>query len=292
LRATLLAKPGSAALREHAAELVAAVRVATRAAGGAKDRDVVASIVRGVTATERRIRASRPKVTARPKPAASLAAASPTAKPGAVTPATDPTGTALRARAVIEPLGHLGDAADHIATAKAWWAELRLGPALDRIFREAGDPATPSPIDASAVVHRTWLLLGLPRPGSVGGLNAKARALGVAKAWLADPDTAAVLGVHEADGERWLVAENLETVIAWATTLDTIEAVGGPSSQDVAPVLSRAAQAAGYRVESWLDRLGRLDGSGRAKATAPTGRRVASASPQRTEKRARPPRKG
>ena len=72
----------------------------------------------------------------------------------------DPTTqAAIRARIVIAALGRLGDATDVRATASAWFADLRLGPALERIFGASGRS------DAPAAVHRTWLLLRLRRAG-------------------------------------------------------------------------------------------------------------------------------
>ena len=164
LRAVLTSKAGSAALRERAAELVTAVRAATGAAGGAKDRAVVTAIAGAVAATDRLAKASRPTAKARSKGAVATERSAPT-------PLSDPTtAAAFLAQAVVEPLGLLGDSDDANATVRAWWAELRLGPALDRILREAGElPGTGAPVDASAAVHLTWLLLGLPRPSSFAG---------------------------------------------------------------------------------------------------------------------------
>jgi glycosidase len=282
--ARLLETTETGAIRTAATKLVRGVRRATGARHGASDREVVASIVAGLAAigavsrsNGRPSNASGASSTTRAASAKATRAAGVSGMAGVsgavargpsagrtVAPESlavarvlaDPiAAAALRARATLAPLGRLGDG-DARATTRAWFAELRLGPALARVL-----PA--------GATHRTWLLLSLATPGSTTG-TARARAAQVALAWLTEPDIVTELGIHESDGSRWLVAERLDEVASWASALDTLDTAAGEpvdveASGAAMKLVRDAAAGAGYRVDGWLSQLG-------GRPPAPVGR--------------------
>ncbi len=181
---------------------------------------------------------------------------------------SDPTTrAALRARTVIAALGRLGDAADVRATASAWFTDLRLGPALERILGASGRS------DAPEAVHRTWLLLrlpALPRAATGSGRSKGAGdAASIAADWLADDDLRTFLGVHEAGGTTWLRAEPLGTLAAWSLALASAEGADEPAAAEALDRVISAAAEAGYALDGWL---ARLDGTGAGPAKASSTR--------------------
>jgi glycosidase len=275
LRAVLTAP--EADLARASADLVRAVRLVTGAQGGAPDDDVTAAIARGAGAFGRLTRMTELQ------PGRRGSGTRPAYRMIADALADPTTSAALRAIGAIEPLGALGDAAEALGTTRAWFAELRLGPALERLFRAAPPmPGVPQPADPGIAVHRTWVLLGLARPGHVARGTLSSRASRVAETWLASPDVASYLGVHAAGADRWLVAERLDEVAGWALALDALEVVGtvgtdaaleapdesrqpGERLDAVAPMLAggasvlalalASASKAGYRIDAWLELL-------------------------------------
>ena len=307
--AAVLAAGAGPGRREAAARLVAAVREATGSRGGAPDATVVDAIERGLAAIEELSSGTADAgVASRSGDAAGTVPAGVVGKPrtraGAIRPAVatrltvappaetvadTTTRAALRARTIVAALGRLGDAADVRATAAAWFADLRLGPALERILGATGVP------DAPEAVHRTWLLLRLTPSTPTVEAAASPRRSKAAKAvtsptkgarpdagasrpsvtspdratiaagWLADADLRAFLGVHEAGGTTWLLAERLATLAEWMLALAAVE--GSGQGAELATALDgvvRAAAKAGYAVDGWLAALG---GSGRTAAT-------------------------
>jgi glycosidase len=256
----LSADAGAPSVRDAVARLVATVRAATGARGGAPDTEVIGGIEKDLVAIDASAVVARPPTAAKATPAAHASKARPT-HPAIATPAetlADPTTrAAFRAAAVVAGLGPLGDAADAQATARAWFADLRVGPALERILGGAGLT------DAPEAVHRTWLILRLPR---------STVAHEIAAAWLADEDLRAFLGVHEAGGTMWLGAEPLATLAAWTAALTTIERPAAHAATLTAlDGLVRAAAEAGYAVDRWLAALeiGRAPARSRRTAGGP-----------------------
>jgi glycosidase len=264
--------PGTGA---DAFDLVRAVREATGARRGAPDAKVAEAISTGLAAVE------------------ALKVEDPT------------TAVALRTRAIAEPLGRLGDADDSRATARAWFTELRLGPALVRSLGDRPDgPAGSKRPDPEAAAHRTWLLLRLARPGLLP-TSTSAPGHEVATAWVADPDVSAYLDVHASDGIRWLNAERLDELADWATTLDRLDGgtgdggegagarAGGGSRASAAAIatIRRAAAAAGYRVDEWLASLAPdedLRPAGRSSRKTATAAATTRTSAKRRQPAARP----
>jgi hypothetical protein len=289
----------SPALREAAARLVGAVREATGARGGAPDAAVVEAIEGGLGAV-RALAADARGAGTRAKAGGAKAAATATTLAAAAGPKArtrtaplavaspaetlaDPsTLAALRARTVIAALGRLGDAADARATASAWFADLRLGPALERILGAAGVADPPE------AVHRAWLLLRLPPsivPVATGVAGGRSKAATpaeatIASAWLADDDLRAFLGVHVAGGTTWLRAEPLATLAAWTLAVAMTE---GAEQNAVATTLDRVvriAAEAGYAADAWLAALAG-DGRRRPGARSDAGDHRTTATPPR-----------
>jgi hypothetical protein len=156
------------------------------------------------------------------------------------------------------------------ATASAWFTDLRLGPALERILGTTGRS------DAPEAVHRTWLLLRLRTPPAAAPKAARSGpskgaigvAAGIAAGWLADDDLRTFLGVHEAGGTTWLRAEPLGRLAAWSLALTTADGDTGAVAEALDRVVGAAADS-GYALDPWL---ARLDGTGGNPAKAPTTR--------------------
>ena len=273
--AAVLAAGAGAARREAAARLVGAVRDATGARGGAKDAEVIDRIERGLASIDGSVgrgatpgRAA-PSATATDAPAGRGRAARRTVAAPAETLADPTTRVAMRARTVIAALGRLGDATDVQATATAWFTDLRLGPALERILGASGRS------DAPEAVHRTWLLLRLPASrgavtkaatGTGRSKTAPNLAAALAAGWLADDDLRTFLGVHEAGGTTWLRSEPLGTLAGWSLALAAAE---GGDTVAAAEALDRVVGAvveAGYAIDGWL---ARLDGARSSPAKRP-----------------------
>ncbi|MBF6605294.1 MAG: alpha-amylase [Chloroflexi bacterium] len=215
---------------ESAPALVAAIRAATGSAGGATDGEVVAAIRTAAEAVDRLSRGP-----GRGRPA--------TRPAGVVDPAT---AAALRVWAILAPLGRLGDAVDASATNRAWFSELRLGPAAERALDAMGQGAL-----AGTAVHRTWLLFALARQGERPASGGPATRL---RTWLRDPDLAASLGVHPWDGHDWLTAEGVALVTALARAGSAANPAPGRRSGRATltadlEAIERAAAASGYRVD-------------------------------------------
>ncbi|HEX7472333.1 MAG TPA: alpha-amylase family glycosyl hydrolase [Candidatus Limnocylindrales bacterium] len=318
--AAVLAADGAAARGSAAGRLIAAVRDATGARGGATDAAVAEAIAGGLAAVDALGAVDMQVAGAGPTQGAAPAAVSKprvrTRRPAVVSPAETvadrTTRAALRARTIVAALGGLGDSADVRATASAWFVDLRLGPAIERIL---GAAAVADPPEA---VHRTWLLLRLPSsivptstgrsartskaargvvPAAPDGRRAVAAADGVtiASGWLADGDLRTFLGVHEAGGITWLRAEPLATLAAWTLALCAIE--GSPKAALAVTLdgVVGAAVTAGYAVNGWLSALG---GPARGPATtrpasarpakAPSGEAPSADGPAAVTRRASP----
>jgi hypothetical protein len=201
-----------------------------------------------------------------PAPALRGRAARRTVGTPAETLADPTTRAAIRARTVVAALGRLGDSSDVRTTAGAWFADLRLGPALERSIVAAGRS------DAPVAVHRTWLLLRLPSPtvpvpkAGAGTGRSKASAdaaAAIASGWLADHDIRTFLGVHDAGGTTWLRAEALATLAAWTVALAAVDG-GDASVVDVLDRVVGAAVKAGYALDRWL---AAIEGGPRKPAT-------------------------
>ncbi|HYC06334.1 MAG TPA: hypothetical protein VEG29_00275, partial [Candidatus Binatia bacterium] len=198
---------------------------------------------------------------------------------------SDPTtAAAFRAWAIVEPLGGLGDADDGRATARAWFIELRLGPALVRSLGDRADGTAGSKrADPEAAAHRAWLLLRLARPGLLP-TSTPTPAHHVAAAWVADPDVSAYLDIHDSGGVRWLSADRLDEVIGWASTLDRLDggtdggarASASRRTSTTMTAIRRAAADSGYRVDEWLRLLAPKEPG---RPAGPSSRRTATTSP-------------
>jgi len=240
--------------REAAGRLVAAVRASTGARAGAADATVVATIERRLAAIDTLVGgvAVGPAATTAKAPKAPSRGGRAPARPVVARPSQvvgDPaTRAALRARAVVAALGALGDAPDTRATASAWFSDLRIGPALERIFSSDGlAPAT-------TAVHRAWILLRIAGTGEASRSAPDPRT--VVDGWLADDDLRTFLDVHVADETTWLRAEPLAALAAWTLALSEID---GRAAAGMAPTLDRivrAAATASYRVDAWRAALG------------------------------------
>ncbi len=241
LAGALAAADGPASSGAAAARLIGAVRAATGADGGVPDVEVARAIVTDLAAIDRLASAERPPKAAKIAPTATARTTRPAIASAADTLADPTARAAFRAATIVAGLGALGDAADSRATARAWFADLRLGPALERILGGAAVANAPE------AVHRTWLLLRLPR---------SADATSTAAAWLADPDLRTFLGLHDAGGTTWLRAEPLATLAAWETTLAALERPATlTATKRALDRLVGAAAEAGYAVDGWLARL-------------------------------------
>ena len=242
--AGVLAVDGRGSVGESAARLIAAVREATGAHAGATDTDVAGTIVTDLAAIDQLAGAVRPRRATRTSPAAPARSARRAIATPADTLADPATRTAVRAATIVASLGALGDAADARATASAWFSDLRLGPALERLLSGASGAGG---ADAPETVHRTWLLLRLP-----GSTDPAA----IAQAWLADEDLRAFLGVHDASGTTWLRAEPVATLAAWDLLRTAIERPAdlGPTAAALDRAVDAASEA-GYAVDGWLARL-------------------------------------
>ncbi|MHB8398194.1 MAG: alpha-amylase family glycosyl hydrolase [Candidatus Limnocylindrales bacterium] len=248
---------------ETAPALVAATRAATATRGGASDGEVVAAIRSASRAADEVFGGSSP---ARRSFRAAAALADPA------------TAAALRIHAIVEPLGSLGASPDTWATSRAWFGELRLGPALERalgVLGKGGSAVAGAPaVDAGAAVHRAWLLLALGRAvggpgrpvGGPGGPASGGRALtgpgaaGRLAAWLDDEDLAAALGVHAWDGHLWLTAEGVELVGGLAVALAaTTERRQTTAAERAVVAIDAAAAASGYRIDLVRDALALSD---------------------------------
>ena len=136
---------------------------------------------------------------------------------------------ALRAWALLRPLGSLASTAGVGATSRAWFEELRLAPAVADSLRGRGvDEA-----GAWGAAERVRLLLDLPLPSTVGG-KADGLPLRLVDAWLADAGRALV-PADQPLGRRGLVQSR---VVARAARLD-----GSPGARPHAG--GGAGQAAG-----------------------------------------------
>jgi hypothetical protein len=105
---------------------------------------------------------------------------------------------------------------------------------------------------AQAAASRARFLTGIPLPGEVAGRSARVddRASALVEAWLADPELAAAVGLHQSDGIEYVVAEGWDALAATTGALAAL-ADPGPAARRAAPIARRlgaVAQASGYRV--------------------------------------------
>jgi hypothetical protein len=95
------------------------------------------------------------------------------------------------------------------------------------------------------LAHASWAPGSGTQPRRAGELS-----------WLHDPDLAWLLGVHEHEGERYLVKESLERTLWWSTVRRLVEVASAePTDPDLIHALEtelhdrcQAAEAAGYKV--------------------------------------------
>jgi glycosidase len=141
-------------------------------------------------------------------------------------------------------MGELATGADVGATSAAWYDEFRLAPVLATGLRGAGlDEAA-----AWSVADLVRVLLGLPRPTSVGG-RGRVGDRRLLEAWLASERVRAAMGVNTWEGTEWLDRDRFAALLAWASRLDAVETGSAPDEATAARLLA-AAEAAGYRVEA------------------------------------------
>jgi glycosidase len=161
---------------------------------------------------------------------------------------------ALRVWTLLAPLGTLPDGAIPGPTARAWFDELQLAPAVADGLRHRG-------LDEGAAwwsAERVRLLLDLPVPSMVLGA-ADAVPLRLVDRWLAHPVARPFLRVNEWEGVAWFHGESLEELCAWASRLETLAGVPTrEAAADPATVLAQiehAATLSDYRIDRLRDRL-------------------------------------
>lgn len=163
-------------------------------------------------------------------------------------------GAALRAWALLAPLGSLPGGADAGATALAWFDELRLGPVVAEGLRAGGLGEGA----AWLATERVRLLLDLPLPSGVRG-RARAVPLGLVDLWLAHPVARPFLRVNEWEGATWFHQESLDELCSWAGRLERLAGTPARSAKaDPDEVLARVAAAAAqseYRVDRLREQL-------------------------------------
>ncbi len=163
---------------------------------------------------------------------------------------------ALRAWALLRPLGSLASTAGVGATSRAWFEELRLAPAVADSLRGRGvDEA-----GAWGAAERVRLLLDLPLPSTVGG-KADGLPLRLVDAWLADAVVRSFLRINRWDDADWFNRESWLELLAWT---DHLERALTPAEARVKrPVersvlmrrLAEAGEASGYRVDALREAL-------------------------------------
>ncbi|HYH91899.1 MAG TPA: hypothetical protein VD763_01980, partial [Candidatus Saccharimonadales bacterium] len=141
-------------------------------------------------------------------------------------------------------MGALASGADVAATSTAWFDELRLAPVLAGGFRRAGLGEA----EAWAAADLVRVLLALPRPSGTRsrGRRGDARLL---DRWLALEPVRTAMGVNTWQGETFLDRDRFETLLRWATRLDSIDGAA-PADEAVVTRLLDAAAAADYQVEA------------------------------------------
>jgi glycosidase len=179
---------------------------------------------------------------------------------------------ALRAWALLAPLGALAAGSPIGATSRAWFEELRLGPAVAATLSGEGMAGE----DAGAAPERVRMLLDLPLPSSLGGpLATLDRRL--VDAWLEHPVVRAFLGVNTWDEVEWFGREPFVELLDWVDRLEgALAPAPAPRMPDGAGALHRrladAAEASGYRVGALREALGAPPGaSGPRGAGSPDG---------------------
>jgi glycosidase len=263
-----LVRGGRSSIATLAAPLGAFIRSVRDATGTTGDPDAVAAV--GIQRLDRmgaRISHASPGAAATHRagardPLSAVAAAF-----------TDPWHRAvLAAWAVLEPLGGLASGAMVGPTSRAWFDELRLGPALARALRDRGlDEA-----QAWAAAERVRLLLAIARPTNVGGRTAPERARRLTEAWLDGEDTRAFLRVNTWEGVDWFARDAWRELLDWVLLLDLLDADGAAatSSSTVVGRLVEAGEASGFRVDRLRASLAPARSASRAtSATAPAPRR-------------------
>jgi hypothetical protein len=146
-------------------------------------------------------------------------------------------------------IGAIAPGADVAATSLAWFDELRLAPVVANGFRAAGlDEAA-----AWAVADLVHVLLALPRPAALRG-RGRALDLRLVERWLAHGQVRTAMGVNTWEGVEWLDRDRFVALLEWAVRLDAVE-TGRPPDRRLVTRLSRAAEAAGYRVDRLLASL-------------------------------------
>jgi hypothetical protein len=152
----------------------------------------------------------------------------------------------LVAWSVLEPQGALAEGAMVGPTSRAWFDELRLGPALATTLRDRGlDEA-----QAWAAAERVRLLLAIARPSNVGGRSVDERARRLLDAWLAADEVTAFLRVNTWEGVEWFGRDPWRELLDWVLLLDLVDGAEGDakSSADVVARLLAAGEASRYRL--------------------------------------------
>ena len=135
---------------------------------------------------------------------------------------------ALRAWALLRPLGSLPSGASVGATSRAWFEELRLAPAVADALRGGGlDEAR-----AWGAAERVRLLLDLPLPSTVGG-KADGLPLRLVDVWLADPVVRSFLRINRWDDADWFNRESWLELVTWTDRLE--RALTLPEARRAAP---------------------------------------------------------
>ncbi|HEY3523305.1 MAG TPA: hypothetical protein VGK63_06350, partial [Candidatus Limnocylindrales bacterium] len=184
--------------------------------------------------------------------------------------------------AVLAPLGRLAPG-DPVATARAWFDELRLEQPLAAGLREAG-------LDeggAWGASSRVRLLLDLPRPTTVGGRSKPEVARRLVTAWLDRSSVRGALGVNRYEGVEWFSRERWRELLDWALLLDLVDpgVTDAKRGEAVVLALAEAGERSGWRIDrlqELLARRGRPASGGRASPSEP-------ASPRRTSARSHRP---
>jgi hypothetical protein len=186
---------------------------------------------------------------------------------GAWVPSLDNALADLRLRPIHDEAAAVIVPPDPAATALALEAKIE---GLDRARFDTLRLATPLRRAGfgEAAVRRTRLAIGMPRPATATSPAA------LADAWLADPDLAAFLEVHDWEGRTWLNGDRWMELLDLAESVD--RAIGRKDRSPVAARLRTAAATAGYDVAKLREALAvpaAVRGPAPAPATKPRSRR-------------------
>ena len=161
----------------------------------------------------------------------------------------------LLAWCALEALGHACDAAEPDRAAVRLFEALRLrepmADALDVLGLEGDERWRAAARVRAAFAHAVWA------PGAA----AVAARPAAAYAWLADPDVAWLIDKHEYEGAHYFRKESYERMVWWMA-LRALLGIAAAPRPDLEAVRTlerslterlRAAEAAGWRVEAFLD---------------------------------------